>query len=170
MVGSAQYSHGREEIYDYAALSSGYTFGCLFVEENSNLAFEDFERMKEMTFGVVESYVRKQDFLDYLKQGGIEEPKLREYRTTQALQEALHSGQIDIAAHTLTEVGSRQCLVGKFAFAPCYYITWKGNQSLLNELNLGIQELKMIHPMLEQELISEYYGCLLYTSPSPRDM
>ncbi len=158
LVGSAQYSHGREEIYDYAALSSGYTFGCLFVEENSNLAFEDFERMKEMTFGVVESYVRKQDFLDYLKQGGIEEPKLREYRTTQALQEALHSGQIDIAAHTLTEVGSRQCLVGKFAFAPCYYITWKGNQSLLNELNLGIQELKMIHPMLEQELISEYYG------------
>ena len=25
LVGSAQYSHGREEIYDYAALSSGYT-------------------------------------------------------------------------------------------------------------------------------------------------
>lgn len=62
LVGSAQYSHGREEIYDYAALSSGYTFGCLFVEENSNLAFEDFERMKEMTFGVVESYVRKKTF------------------------------------------------------------------------------------------------------------
>lgn len=158
LVGSAQYTQERAEIYDYAALSSGYTFGCLFVEENSNLAFEDFERMKEMTFGVVDSYVRKKDFLNYLKQSGIPKPKLREYRTTQALQEALQSGQIDIAAHTLTEVGSRQCLVGKFAYAPSFYITWKGNKSLLDELNLGIQELKMIHPMLEQELISQYYG------------
>lgn len=57
LVGSAQYSPERAEVYDYAALSSGYTFGCLFVEEESDLAYEDFTRMREMTFGVVESYI-----------------------------------------------------------------------------------------------------------------
>lgn len=158
LVGSAQYSEERKEVYDFAALSSGYTFGCLFVEENSDLAFEDFERMKDMTFGVVKSYIRKKDFLDYLGQNGIKNPKLRQYNTTQDLQAALRSGQVDVAAHTLTEVGKGQSLVGKFAFAPCYYITWKGNQSLLRELNLGIQELKMAHPVLEQDLMSQYYG------------
>ncbi len=158
LVGSAQYSEERAGIYDYAALASGYTFGCLFVQEDSDLAFEDFGRMKDMTFGVVESYIRKKDFLDYLGQNGIRNPELQEYDTTQELQEALRSGQIDVAVHTLTEVGRGQCLVGKFAYAPCFYITWKGNQALLQELNLGIQELKMVQPVLEQELIARYYG------------
>ncbi len=158
LVGSAQYAEERTEIFDYAALSSGYTFGCLFVEENSSLAFEDFNSMKDMKFGIVESYIRKQDFLEYLGRNGIENPLLQEYGTTEELQQALRTGEIDIAAHTSTEVREGQCLVGKFAYAPFYYITWKGNTALLDELNLGIEELKMNDPTLEQELMAEYYG------------
>lgn len=158
LVGSAQYSEERARIYDYASLASGYTFGCLFVEEESDLAFEDFGRMREMKFGVVESYVRRQEFLEYLGRNGITKPHLRKYKTARELKEALRSGEIDVAAHTLTEVGENQCMVGKFAYAPCYYITWKGNQSLLDEMNHGITDLKMADPTLEQALVSQYYG------------
>lgn len=158
LVGSAQYSQERAEVFDYASLSSGYTYGCLFVEQDSDLAFEDFARMKDMTFGVVGSYIRKSEFLDYLARHGISAPQLREYNTTQKLQEALRTGEIDVAVHTLTEVQKGQCLVGKFAYASYYYITWKGNELLLDELNLGIEKLKMDVPALEQELIGRYYG------------
>lgn len=158
LVGAAQYSEERNEIYDYAALSSGYTFGCLFVGENSSLAFEDFDSMRDMNFGVVESYIRKGDFLEYLDINGIGNPNLQEYATTQDMQEALRLGKIDVAVHTLTEVGNGKSLVGKFAYAPFYYITWKGNDSLLAELNSGIEGLKMDLPALEQELITQYYG------------
>ncbi len=158
LVGSAQYSIERVELFDYADLDSGYTFGCLFVEGNSDLAFEDFERMKDMQFGVVESYVRKKELLEYLDRNGIGNPRLREYETTKELQQALASGEIDVAAHTLTEVRQGQCLVGKFAYAPYYYITWKGNEVLLHELNQGIDALKMDFPALEQELVNRYYG------------
>lgn len=158
LVGSAQHSKERAELYDYASLPSGYTFGCLFVDGSSDLAFEDFERMKDMKFGIVETYVRKEDFLEYVGRNGIEHPYLQEYDTTQELQEALQSGKIDVAVHTLTEVWKGQNLVGKFSYAPFYYITWKGNTSLLDELNLGIEELKMDMPTLEQELITKYYG------------
>lgn len=158
LVGSAQYSEERAEIFDYADLASGYTYGCLFVESGSSLAYEDFERMQNMKFGVVENYIRKKDFLEYLDRNGIGEPKLSEYGATQELQEALYSGEIDVAVHTLTEVWEGQCLVGKFAYAPYYYITWKGNEGLLDELNAGIENLKMNIPALEQELAARYYG------------
>lgn len=158
LVGSAQYSEERAKLFDYAALSSGYTFGCLFVKEGSGLAFEDFERMKDMKFGVVESYIRKDDFLKYLAENNIKHPKLREYATSRELQTALQTGEIDIAAHTLTEVRDGQWLVGKFAYAPYYYITWKGNESLLDQLNQGNEALKMDAPTLEEELVSQYYG------------
>ncbi len=158
LVGSAQYSAQRAEIFDYAALPSGYTYGCLFVGEDSDLAFEDFGRMKDMEFGVVESYIRKGEFLEYLDRNGIGSPKVKEYESTQYLQEALEAGEIDVAVHTLTEVWEGQCLVGKFAYAPYYYISWKGNATLLDELNRGIEEINMDGPTLEQELINRYYG------------
>ena len=158
LVGSAQYSEERAAIFDYADLASGYTYGCLFVESGSSLAYEDFDRMKDMRFGVVANYIRKTDFLEYLARNGIGEPKLSEYGATQELQEALYSGEIDVAVHTLTEVWEGQCLVGKFAYAPYYYITWKGNEALLDELNAGIENLKMNIPGVEQELIVRYYG------------
>lgn len=158
LVGAAQFSEERNEIYDFAALSSGYTFGCLFVQEKSNLAFEDFESMRDMKFGVVGKYIRKTEFLGYLDINGISNPNIQEYDTTKEMQEALRAGEIDIAVHTLTEVGEGECLVGKFAYSPFYYITWKGNEELLGELNLGIEELKMDAPALEQELITQYYG------------
>lgn len=158
LVGSAQYSKERGKLFDYAALSSGYTYGCLFVEEGSGLAYEDFGRMADMWFGVVKSYVRKKELLEYLNQNGIKEPHLREYKTAQELKAALSAGEIDIAAHSLTEVLQGQCLVGKFAYAPYFYITWKGNTQLLHELNYGIGKLKTDFPALEQELNDRYLG------------
>lgn len=158
LVGSAQFSAERAELYDFAALSSGYTFGCLFVTKDSSLAYEDFDSMRDMNFGVVESYIRKAEFLEYLSRNGIDNPRLKEYNTTQEMEEALASGEIDVAVHTLTEVGAGQFLVGKFAYAPFYYITWKGNEALLDELNFGIEKLKMNAPAFQQELITHYYG------------
>lgn len=157
LVGSAQYSEERSRVFEYASLSSGYTYGCLFVEKDTSMDFEDFDGMRDMTFGVVESYVRKDEFLEYLDRNGISRPHLKEYKTTQELQTALKGGEIDVAAHTLTEVEEGQCLVGKFAYAPYYYITWKGNEQLVSEMNIGIEELYMDNPTLEQELISAYY-------------
>lgn len=157
LVGSAQYSEERAEVFEFASLSSGYTYGCLFVEKDSSMAFEDFEGMKDMTFGVVESYVRKGEFLEYLDRNGIAKPRLKEFGTTRELQAALKSGEIDVAAHTLTEVEEGQCLVGKFAYAPYYYMTWKGNEQLIAELNIGIEELYMDNPTLEQKLFGVYY-------------
>ncbi len=158
LVGSAQYSRERAEIFDYAALASGYTYGCLFVEEGSGIAFEDFEHMKDLKFGVVESYVRRPEFLEYLSRNGIEVPDVREYESTKELQEGLEGGEVDIGVHTLTEVREGQCLVGKFAYAPYYYITWKGNEELLSELNRGIEAVNMDSSALDQELTSRYYG------------
>lgn len=158
LVGSAQYSQERARLYHYASFSSGYTYGCLFTEQDSDLAFEDFDRMKNMKFGVVESYIRKDEFFEYLSRNGITEPEVVEYSTTQEMQQALHAGRIDVAVHTLTEVEEGQCLVGKFAYAPYFYITWKGNDLLLDELNQGIEQLNMDFPTLGHDLMNRYYG------------
>lgn len=161
LVGSAQYSPERAEIYRYADLASGYTFGAIAVQGESGLAYEDFAAMQNLTYGCVGTYVRKQEFLEYLKGHGIENPRLREYENTADLQEALAQRKIDAMVHSLTEIKEGQRVVGRFAPMPFYYITYPGNDDLLREMNQGIADLKMNRPELENELMAKYYDSRL---------
>lgn len=161
LVGSAQYSEQRAQIYDYADLSSGYTFGIIATNADGTIAYEDFDAMQDITYGIVRTYIRRTEFLNYLAAHGIDQPKLKEYDSTQLLHDALNRGEVDAMVHTFMEVKEGQRLIGRFAPKPIYYITWKGNGALLDELNNAIADLKFNHPELETELISEYYDSKL---------
>ena len=161
LVGSAQYSAERAKIYQYADLANGYTFGAIAVNGDSTLAYEDFGAMEDITYGVVATYVRKQEFMEYLKGHGIADPRVREYENTAALQEALSAGEIDALVHSLTEIREGQRVIGRFAPMPIYYITYPGNDDLMLELNQGIADVKMNRPELENELMVKYYDSRL---------
>lgn len=157
LVGSAQYSYQRAEIYQYADLSSGYTFGVIATNPDSTIAYEDFTAMQQITFGMVKNYIRKDELLQYLSDHGIDEPAIVEYESTADLQGALSAGEIDALVHTFTEVKEGQRLIGRFAPRPFYYITYQGNDDVIRELNQAIVDLKMNRPELETDLMNEFY-------------
>lgn len=157
LVGSAQYSEERAKIFQYADLSSGYTFGVIATNPESTIAYEDFTAMQNITFGMVENYVRKDEFLQYLSDHGIESPSIIEYESTLELQSALSEGEIDALVHSFTEVKEGQRLIGRFAPRPFYYITYQGNDDVMRELNQATADLKMNCPELETELMNEFY-------------
>ena len=157
LVGSAQFSEERAKVYQYASLPSGYTFGAIAAQADSTLAYEDFEAMKGVTFGMVKTYVRKNEFLQYMTDNGMNKPVLKEYDTTADLLKALENGEIDAYIHTFTEVREGHRLLGRFAPMPFYYITYKGNDDVLRELNQAIADLKISRPELETELMNKFY-------------
>lgn len=157
LVGSAQYSDERAETYRYASLSSGYTYGILAVKEDSPYAYEDFEQMKDLTYGMVGSYVRKAEFMQYMQVNGITDFNLKLYANTEALARALETGAVDVFVHTFMEIRDGWRVMGRFAPMPFYYITYPGNDELLVELNQAIADIKMKSPELENELIVKYY-------------
>lgn len=161
LVGSAQFSEARNEIYQYADLSSGYTFGTVAVEGSSSIAYEDFDAMRGLTYGIVKTYVRKGEFYQYMEGNGIAKPAVKEYGSATALHEALARGEVDAMVHSLTEVWEGQRIVGRFAPKPFYYISWKGNDDMMRELNQGIADIKMSQPGLENELMVKYYDSRL---------
>ena len=157
LVGSAQYSVERAKAYQYASLPSGYTFGAIAARGDSALAYEDFEAMKQIDFGIVKSYVRRDEFLQYMADNGVEEIKLHEYKDTGELMQALEDGEIETYIHTFTEVRDGHRLLGRFAPMPFYYITYRGNDDVLRELNQAIADLKISRPELETELMNRFY-------------
>ncbi len=157
LVGTAQYSAERAAVYQYADLPSGYTFGIIATNSDSSLAYEDFEAMKGITFGMVRTYVRREEFLHYLADNGIRSPKIKQYGSTAQLQEALDRGEVDAMVHTFMEIEEGQRLIGRFAPRPFYYISYRGNDDVMRELNYAIADLKMNEPELETKLMNEFY-------------
>lgn len=157
LVGSAQYSAERAEKFQYADLSSGYTFGIIGTNGESNLAYEDFEAMKSITFGMVKTYVRREEFMAYMRDHGVMSPKIREYNSTEEMQNALDSGEIDAIVHTFMEVREGQRLIGRFSPRPFYYISYLGNDEVMRELNYAIADVKMNEADLETRLMNKYY-------------
>lgn len=161
LVGSAQFSAKRAETFQYANLASGYTFGAIAVEGDSLLAYEDFDAMQDITYGIVATYVRRQEFYEYLSDHNITNPRVREYENAADLHKALTDGEIDALVHSLTEVHEGQRLIGRFAPMPFYYISYQGNDDVMRELNQGIVDVKMNRPELENELMVKYYDSRL---------
>ena len=161
LVGSAQFSSERAEVYQYANLASGYTFGTIAVNGESELPYEDFSAMEHITYGIVKTYIRKNEFYEYLADHGVYNPKVKEYDNTAQLQDALAQQQVDAMVHSLTEIKEGQRIVGRFAPMPIYYISYKGNDEVMRELNQGIADIKMTRPELENELITKYYDSRL---------
>lgn len=157
LVGSAQYSAERAKTYRYADLSSGYTFGIIATNPSSSLAYEDFEAMKNIEFGMVKTYVRKEEFLHYLSDNGIKSPQIKEYDSTADLQKALDRADVDAMVHTFMEIKDGQRLIGRFAPRPFYYMTYQGNDDVMRELDQAIADLKMSQPELETRLMNKYY-------------
>lgn len=157
LVGSAQYSAERAASYQYADLSSGYTFGIIAANGDSSLAYEDFPAMRSITFGMVKTYVRRDEFMLYMQDHGIPSPRIREYDSTEALQNALAAGEVDAMVHTFMEVKEGQRLIGRFAPRPFYYISYQGNDEVMRELNYAISDMKMNEPGLEAQLMNEFY-------------
>ena len=157
LVGSAQYSEARAQIFDYADLSSGYTFGVIATSGTSELAYEDFEAMKDVKFGMVKGYVRSKEFYEYMENNGISNPDIVEFESTSQMHVALDNGGIQAYVHTFTEVKDGHRLLGRFAPRQFYYITYKGNDNVLAELNKGISDLKLKKPEIENQLMNEFY-------------
>lgn len=161
LVGSAQYSQERAEVYRYAKFPSGYTFGAIMVNGDSSYAYEDFEVMGELTYGVVKTYIRKEEFLQYLEMHGINSPDVKEYEDTAALLKALEQGEVDAIVHTYMEIQEGQRIIGRFSPAPFYYISSKENEMLMEELDQALSDLKMNNPVLENTLMNKYYSSKL---------
>lgn len=157
LAGSAQYSAERAEVYQYAELASGYTFGVIATNAEGDIAYEDFTAMKGITFGLVRGYVRKQEFLQYLADHGISDPRILEFESTERLQQALSEGKVDALVHTFTEIKEGQRLIGRFAPRPFYYISYQGNDDVMRELDQAIADLKINRPELEAELMNTFY-------------
>lgn len=157
LIGGAQMSPERAMRFDYGSYTGGSAFGAILtLKDNEEIAYEDFVLLGSLRIGCVNEYVRQDEFKDYAQNNGFT-PQLTYYDNTSEMRQAMEDGEIDAMVCSVMEITSNEKVVGRFAYAPFYYIVKKGNDSLRHELDEAMAFIKLYDFNLEERLFAQYY-------------
>lgn len=113
--------------------------------------------MGKLRFGAAENSTFYKKFVEeYAPQNGFT-PQVNLYANTTELMEALENGKVDAICTNIMFANENIKLLGRFSPLPVYYITTKGNQALLTELDNAMTRIKLNEPEYETELMAEYF-------------
>ncbi|HUM83097.1 MAG TPA: transporter substrate-binding domain-containing protein [Lachnospiraceae bacterium] len=144
--------------FSFSALASGESSTCLVVSpENQEISYEDFTALSTLTVGL--SYtdsVNNSAFVDYCKDNDCL-PKLVYYHDWDHVLQGMKSGEVNsYLVSSLTDSGMRT--VARIGVHSYYFATAKGNNDLLQELNVAMNKLKTENPYFEEELYQKYHS------------
>lgn len=167
LVGTTQWNAEREEDYEFCLESYGYTIATLATLSQSGIVYEDYDAIGNATVGCTTNYVRRSE-MDQLFADHNIHPEVKTYDTQQDLQEALMSGDIDIIAansHTLIDNLS---VIERFSYAPYYFISWKGNTSLVDAIDDAIIKMNLYDDVDIRNMVKQWLPELV-TVPLTKD-
>lgn len=157
LLSPCQMTAERLENFDFSAYPFGTEYTALItLSDNDKLSYEDYESFGEMTVSVVENYLLTEHFKDYMEEKGFH-AALKSCSSPSKAITALKEGKADAAVANLMMVDEGCKVLGRFAPEPFYYVTWKGNEALLDELNDAMREIKNTYPDLENGLTRSFF-------------
>lgn len=157
LLAPAQFTLDRQKIFDYSVYPIGKEYGALLtLNTNTNLVYEDFENFSNIKIGCVNSTIFKDKFIAYAEKNAFT-PNITYYNDTSSLLSALNDGEVDaIVANLMIATGDMK-IIGKFAADPFYYMTYKGNDKLLSELDDAIVHINVESPDFPNILSDKYF-------------
>ncbi len=143
--------------FDYSEREIGMSYSVLCVaEENLEFAAGSYSDFNGMLAGVLENDP---------SQKGLEAFALRKefsiktipFDDRASLLNALYTGKIDAVVMNSLEKSPAERIVAWFNPTPYYFITAKGNQEIMDPLNVALNSMKEYNPYYEFELQKKYY-------------
>lgn len=157
LLAPGQITEERVRELDYSA----YPFGTEYVvlvtaKDNDKYEYEDYNSFQGMKVAAAESYLMTEQFLEYQEENGFH-TDVELYPDSLAAIAALDKGETDAALISLMMAGDRYKVIDKFAPDAFYFMTWKGNSPLLEELDAAMAQIKTDNPSYEQDLTGKYF-------------
>ncbi len=158
LMGGIMYSKGMAEQYDYAGYSYGTVYTVLSVPyENVSTAVIDSDRENNLRVAVLPTMsVRLQELEDYCLLNGIE-VDLVYCADDEDLMASLRDGRADAILDVSLNLRQDMRQIARFAPRPFYFITTKGNQQIIEEINQSIVNIEQMDPYFSTMLYERYF-------------
>jgi diguanylate cyclase (GGDEF)-like protein len=145
------------EQFEYSQYSFGTEYYVLVAKtNNSDIYYEDYDGMDGKDIGTLETLSSSDSLDDYMEDNGFKANVIY-YENINVLNTAFKNGDIDLIWIPQMMTDDSEKIVARFSPYPFYFMTWRGNDEMLNDLNNAMQNLKNTYPGLENELLTTYF-------------
>ena len=163
-LGTPQKTPEREKIYDFADISSGVEQTIIYTRiGNNDIYYNDFQAMDNRRVGLLKDSYQTAFFIEYAKKHGFTFIPVF-YESDEDMKKDLKNGKIDLVAGGSLALSTDLKVVGKEGADPFYWMTYKGNDEVLSQLNDAIYQITNEDPYYSSKLMNKYYGNSVVTS------
>lgn len=154
LLGGMFYRESAADFFDYASYNNGYVYSTLLVkDDNQTVNASDYK-----TIGVYAPAVAKINNLkNYLDASGITYT-LKEYDDTDAFFSSLEKGEVDMLLSNDREQVEKSRIFVRFMSEAHYFVTYKGNTEVLQQLNAALARIKEVEPQFDRELYLKHFS------------
>lgn len=132
-------SEERLKTFDYSSFALGTgNYAIVSKADGKEYDFDDFELLDGKTISVPEGYPITEEFYKYMEIKDFEMDVVN-YSTPKEAVIAMMNGDTEYTITSLMVVDDRYNIMSKFCSSLMYYLTWKGNYKLLDELGKGME-------------------------------
>ncbi len=158
LIAPAQRTDDLYSRFSYGACQMGIESAAIYaLSDRDDLEYENFDEMSEITFGAVEESTFRKVFEDsYCADAGIN-PNIILYDNMTDLLNGLRDKEVDAAVTNIMFAAEDLKLLGSFHIMPVYYISQKGNDELLDELNEAMTSIMINQPEFQTDLLGSYF-------------
>ena len=167
LVGTMQWTMDREQQYEICDASYGYSVAELAAVSDSDYIYEDYTMLADAKVGCIGGYVIMNQLENYMAEKNISLDIIT-YDTQEQLDQALEKGEIDLIAANAHAIHEDWKVIEKFAYAPFYFASWKGNAELTEAISAAIIKIHVYEPDYAVDLIQQYFPQLV-SSPYTKE-
>lgn len=150
-------SEERLKTFDYSpfALGTGY-YAIVSKADGKEYDYDDFDLLEGKTISVPEGYPMTEEFYKYMEIKGFEMNVVK-YATSKEAVMAMMKGETDYTITSLMAVDDRYNVMSRFCSSLMYYLTWKGNYALLDELGKGMEYVQNTYSSELERMENTYF-------------
>lgn len=158
LLAPAQQISSLEDRFDFGTQVMGTEAAAIYTRvENEDYLYEDFDKMRSLTYGCVEDSTFTRKFVnEYAIEHNLT-PDIRYYANTTELMKALEQHEVDAIVTNVMFISDELKILSCFSPLSVYYISQKGNQELLDQLDNAMLQITVEEPEFQAKLISKYF-------------
>lgn len=151
--------------FEYSEKEVGLNYSVLCAAvENTKIAYNDFDALNGIKVGVMKNHPVNPN-LDPFEKANNFSVETIPFDNQAALLKALHDGKVGAILTTDLEKRPTERVIARFMPAPYYFITAKGNRSIMSPLNAALGSIEKNNPYFDYDLQKKYYNWNEYSVP-----
>ncbi|MDD2970987.1 MAG: transporter substrate-binding domain-containing protein [Lachnospiraceae bacterium] len=155
---SAQYTDARAAYMDYSKYAIGKESTIIYAKlENDKIYYDDYDEMNGKKIAFLQESYQTENFESFAKMHGLSYTPLY-YGSETEMMNAVKEGDADLVVAGSLDLHTDLKVVGKFNVQPFYFTTTKGNEEIMSQIDLALEDINAFSPYYEEELYNKYYG------------